>query len=360
MSNKDYYSILGVSKNASKDEIKKAFRTLAHKYHPDKKGGDEKKFKEIGEAYSVLGDDKKRAEYDAYGKTFNGAGGGGQPFGGGFDFSGFNQGFGGGGQHVEFDLNDLFGDFFGGGRSTQQRRGRDISIDIELSFKESVFGVKRQVLFTKTGTCLTCNGSGAKKGTDTITCDTCNGAGKIHDTKQTMFGAFSTTRICEKCHGKGKIPKEKCETCKGVGVMRREEDITVAVPAGINNGEMIRMTGGGEAVPDGVPGDLYIKIHVKHDPRFKKDGYDLIMPLTIKLSDALLGSSQKIETLDGELTLKIPQGVTFGERLRIKGKGVPKGASGRGDLYVKIDIQIPTKLSREAKKAIETMREEGL
>jgi molecular chaperone DnaJ len=359
MSNKDYYNILGVSKSASKDEIKKAFRTLAHKYHPDKEGGDEKKFKEIGEAYSVLGDDKKRAEYDTYGRTFAGGGSaGGQPFGGGFDFSGF-EGFGGS-QHMEFDLNDLFGDFFGGNRRTQQKRGRDISIDIELSFKESVFGVKRQVLFTKTGTCLTCSGSGAKKGVDMITCNACNGAGKLHETKQTMFGAFSTARVCDKCHGKGKIPKEKCETCKGMGVVRREEDITVAVPAGINNGEMIRMTGGGEAVPDGIPGDLYIKVHVKHDPNFKKEGYDLIMSLSIKLSDALLGSSKKIETLDGDLTLKIPQGVTFGERLRIKGKGVPKGTSGRGDLYVKIDIQIPTKISREAKKAIETLRDEGI
>lgn len=357
MSSKDYYSILGVEKNASKDEIKKAFRGLAHKYHPDKKDGDEKRFKEIGEAYSVLGDDKKRAEYDAYGRTFSGSGGG-QPHGG-FDFSGFGGGFGGG-QHMEFDLGDIFGDIFGGGRGQQQKRGRDISIDIELTFKESVFGVERRVLLMKSGTCETCKGSGAKVGTETVTCERCNGAGKVHETKQTMFGTFSTARECEVCYGKGSVPKEKCPTCKGVGVHRREEEMQIAVPSGINNGEMIRMTGGGEAVPGGVPGDLYVKIHVKQDHHFKKEGYDLVMPLSIKLTDALLGTSKKIETLDGELTLKIPQGVTFGERLRIKGKGVPKGSSGRGDLYVKIEIQVPSKLSRSAKKAAEILRDEGI
>lgn len=360
MSNKDYYSILGVEKNASKDEIKKAFRGLAHKYHPDKKGGDEKRFKEIGEAYSVLGDDKKRAEYDAYGRTFSGAGGGGGQQYGGFDFSGFGGGFGGGGQNVEFDLGDIFGDIFGGGRAAQQRRGRDISIDIELTFKEAVFGVERRVLLTKTSTCEDCDGSGAKKGTETKTCEKCNGAGKVHETKQTMFGAFSTTHVCDSCHGIGTVPKEKCPTCKGLGVHRREEEMTIAVPAGINDGEMIRMTGAGEAVQAGIPGDLYVKIHVKQDARFKKEGYDIVMPLSIKLTDTLLGSSKKIETLDGELTLKIPQGVTFGERLRIKGKGVPKGAGSRGDLYVKMEIQIPNKLSRSAKKASEVLRDEGI
>jgi molecular chaperone DnaJ len=359
MSNKDYYSILGVEKNATKAEIKKAFHALAHKYHPDKKGGDEKRFKEIGEAYSVLSDDKKRAQYDSYGNTFNGGGGpsGGQPYG--FDFSNFAQG-GFGGQHMEFDLGDIFGDIFGGGQGSQQKRGRDISIDIELSFKESVFGVKRQVLFTKVGTCLDCGGAGGVKGSEFVKCTVCNGAGKVHETKQTMFGTFSTARVCSACHGKGSVPKEKCKTCNGVGVMRREEDITVAVPAGINNGEMIRMTGGGEAVAGGVSGDLYIKVHVKEDSRFKKEGYNIIMPLTITYTEAVLGASKNIETLDGDLTIKIPQGVSFGERLRIKNKGVHKGGGARGDLYVKIDIQIPSKFSKVAKKALETLREEGL
>ncbi len=370
MSNKDYYSILGVDKKASKAEVKKAFHKLAHKYHPDKKGGDEKKFKEIGEAYSVLSDDKKRAEYDAYGRTFGGAAAGGAGgFGGqggpysGWDFSNFAQGFGGsGGQQMEFDLGDIFGDFFGGGRGrgAGQKRGRDISIDVELTFKEAVFGVERKVLLSKISTCNDCKGSGAEKGTKTKKCTVCNGSGKIHDTKQTVFGAFATTRECDACNGKGEVPEEKCKSCGGLGVKKQEGEIKIAVPAGINDGEMIRMTGGGEAVPGGVPGDLYVKVHVKDDKRFRKDGYDLIMPLSIKLTDALLGASKKIETLDGELTLKIPKGISHGERLRIKGKGVPKGIGSRGDLYVKIDIQIPSKLSRKAKKAVEVLREEGI
>lgn len=355
MSKKDYYSILGVEKNASKSDIKKAFRNLAHKYHPDKQGGDEARFKEIGEAYSVLSDDKKRAEYDAYGRTFGGGAGGGPHAG--FDFSQFAQGFGG--QQFEFDLGDIFGDIFGG-RGHREKRGRDISIDIELSFKESVFGTERRVLLTKVSTCDECDGNGAKKGTKPVACSTCNGSGKVHEARQTMFGAFSTTRVCEVCHGRGTVPKEKCGNCGGVGVLRKEEEIAIAVPAGINNGEMIRMTGGGEAIPGGGSGDLYVKVHVKQDQRFRKEGYDLIMPLSIKLTDALLGASKKIETLDGELTLKIPQGVSFGERLRIKGKGVPKGGSARGDLYVKIDIQIPNKLSKKAQEAVETLQNEGI
>lgn len=360
MNNKDYYSILGVEKNASKSDIKKAFRTLAHQYHPDKKSGDEARFKEIGEAYSVLSDDKKRAEYDAYGRTFAGAGagaGGGQPFG--FDFSNFSQGFGGGGQQVEFDLGDIFGDFFGG-RGSQERRGRDISIDIELTFKEAVFGIERRVLITKVGACDECKGTGAKKGTKQATCGTCNGSGKVHEARQTMFGAFSTKRMCEVCHGKGSVPKEKCGTCAGVGVLRKQEEVVIAIPAGINNGEMIRLTGGGEAVPGGSAGDMYVKVHVKPDAHFKKEGHDLVFSLSIKLTDALLGASKKIDTLDGEITLKIPQGVSFGERLRIKGKGVPKGTGARGDLYVRINIQIPGKLSKKASGAADILREEGI
>ena len=345
-----------MEKGASQDDIKKAFRKLAHKYHPDKKGGDETRFKEIGEAYAVLGNVKKRAEYDTYGQTFNGGGPQGGGFGG-FDFGGFQQGFGG--QGVEFDLGDLFGDFFGGGRGRQQR-GRDISIDIELDFKESIFGVEREVLLGKVGTCKTCGGTGAKPGTELVTCELCNGAGKIHETKQTMLGAFATTRICDRCHGKGKMPKAQCDDCLGQGVRKQEEEIKIAVPAGIENGEMIRMTGGGEAIAGGVPGDLYVKVHVQDDKRFKKEGHNLVMSLSIKLTDALLGGSYDIETLDGELKLKIPQGVTHGERLRVKGKGVPKRTGSRGDLFVQVDIMVPAKLSRAAKKAAQTLRDEGV
>jgi molecular chaperone DnaJ len=357
MSNKDYYSVLGIEKSASKDDVKKAFRKLAHQYHPDKQGGDEQKFKEIGEAYSVLGDDKKRAEYDAYGRTFNGGGG---PQAGGFDFSGFDfGGFGGQQGGVEFDLGDMFGSFFGGGRP-RARRGRDISIDIELTFKDAIFGVERRVLIAKVGTCNTCNGSGAKKGSEMVTCTTCNGAGKVHETRQTMLGVFSTSHECTVCHGTGKVPKEKCPTCSGHGVMRKEEEVVIAVPAGIENGEMIRLTGGGEAMQGGTPGDLYVKVHVKEDKRYRREGADLVRTLEIKLTDALLGATHKVDTLDGELSVKVPQGVTFGERLRVKGKGIPTRGSSRGDLYFEINIHMPGKLSKAAQKAMETLRAEGV
>ncbi|MBP9760284.1 MAG: molecular chaperone DnaJ [Candidatus Pacebacteria bacterium] len=365
MSNKDYYQILGVERGASKDDIKKAFRKLAHQFHPDKVGGDEARFKEASEAYGVLSDDKKKAEYDAYGRTFAGAGGeqGGPQGFGGFDFSNFAQGggFRQGAQGMEFDLGDIFGEFFGGGGQSRTPRGRDISIDIELTFKESVFGIERRVLLMKVGTCDECDGTGAKKGTELITCITCNGAGKVHEAKQTMFGAFSTTRPCSVCHGSGKIPREKCGTCAGHGVRRREEEIPIAVPAGVDDGEMVRLSGAGEAVPGGLSGDLYVKIHVKQDSRYRKEGADIVMTHTIKLTDALLGAKHELETLDGPLSVKIPEGVTHGERLRVKGKGIPQGRAGtRGDLYIKIDIKIPTKLSRTARKMIEQLREEGV
>ncbi len=358
MSNKDYYGILGIERSASKDDIKKAFRKLAHQYHPDKQGGDEQRFKEANEAYAVLSDDKKRAEYDTYGQTFSGGGGGaphgGQGFGG-FDFSGF------GGQGVEFDIGDMFGEFFGGGRRSRTPRGRDISIDIEVSFKEMVFGVERRVLLTKLSACKECDGSGARKGTDLSTCSACNGAGKVHETRQTMFGTFSAARECTVCHASGKVPREKCGACAGQGVVRREEEIPIAVPAGIENGEMVRLTGAGEAVPGGVSGDLYVKIHVKRDARFTKEGNDIVMHHSIKLTDAILGAKHELETLDGPLSIKIPEGVTHGERLRVKGKGVPLGrGSTRGDLYVTLDIKIPTKLSKNARKAVELLREEGV
>jgi len=354
MSGKNYYNILGIERSASKDEIKKAFRKLAHKYHPDKQGGDENKFKEIGEAYAVLSDDKKRAEYDSYGRTFGGGQGA-----SGFDFSGF-QGFGGpfGGAGVEFDLGDIFGDFFGGGQRV--RRGRDISIDIQLSFKEAIFGAERQVLLTKVGTCQSCEGAGARLGTDLMTCSTCNGAGKVHEARQTMFGTFATTRLCEACNGRGKLPKERCPDCHGQGVLRREEEIPIAVPAGIEDGEMIRMPGRGEAVPGGAAGDLYVKVHVKADAQIRKEGNNLVMPLSIKLTDALLGASYDLETLDGEISVKIPPGITHDERLRVKGKGVPQRRGARGDLYITIDIQVPSKLSKKARQAAEKLREEGV
>lgn len=360
---KDYYQILGVDKKAPKEEIKKAFRTLAHKYHPDKKTGDDAKFKEINEAYSVLSDDGKRAQYDQFGSGFNQAGGqGGQGFSGAgfgdFDFSQFTQGGQNGG--FEFDFGDLFGNAFGGPRRKQAKRGRDISIDLELSFEESVFGVERTVLLNKVSKCDICDGTGAEKGSEMIKCSTCNGKGQIREVKRTFFGQFETTTTCETCLGTGKVPSMKCHACHGAGILKKESEIKVKIPAGIDNGEMMRLSGGGEAISGGQTGDLYIKIYVKKHPIFKKEGQNLLMDLNVKLTDALLGGEETIKTLDGEIKVKIPEGVTHGETLRIKGKGVPYEKHYRGDILIKLHILIPKKLSKEAKKTIESLKKEGL
>jgi molecular chaperone DnaJ len=355
---KDYYSILGVSKSASEEEIKKAFRTLAHKYHPDKKGGDEAKFKEVSEAYAVLSDKKKRAEYDTYGRTFSGGSAGGGF--GGFDFSNFAgfEGFQNGQGGVEFDLGDIFSDVFGGGR--RARRGRDISIDVEIPFRDAIFGTERRILISKLGQCDVCAGTGAKKGSGLIACTSCNGKGQIKESRNTFFGTFTSSRSCPTCKGRGEVPKEICNACNGEGVLKKQEEIHVVIPAGAENGEMIRMPGRGEAAP-GVPaGDLYVKIHVRQDKLFTRDGMNLVTALSIKLSDALLGAEYRIQTLDGETTLAIPQGVSQGEFLRIRGKGVPSHRGGRGDLLVRVDIEFPKKLSKKAKEAIEQLRKEGI
>lgn len=358
MAQRDYYEILGLQKGASKEEVKKAFRKLAAQYHPDKKTGDEVKFKEISEAYSVLSDDKKKAEYDTYGRAFSGGGGqAGQGFGG-FNWSDFQQA--GGGQNFEFDINDIFsnfGDMFGGGE--RRARGRDISIDIELPFQDSIYGTIRKVLLTKNNLCKACEGSGAKSGTEMTSCSTCNGNGKIRETRQSIMGSFQTVRTCNVCQGSGKIPKEKCGHCAGAGINRSEEEIEINIPAGIQNGEMIRMTGRGEAITAGTPGDLYVKIHVKSHEKITRDGNNLLSNLSVKLTDAILGATYKVDTLEGAVDIKIPAGISHGEILRLKGKGVP--ADGRqGDFLVKIKIETPQKLSRKAKKMIEELRDEGI
>lgn len=366
--NKDYYDTLGIARNASKEEVKKAFRNLAHKYHPDKKGGDEKKFKEVSEAYSVLSDDKKRSEYDAYGRVFSGGqNAGADPFEGfssqtgssNWDFSNFAQGQGQGG--FEFDLGDIFGDIFGGGnRETRTRRGTDVSIDIELSFAEAIFGVERRVLLRKAGICDHCSGSGAEPGSAMKTCPTCNGKGKIRETKRSFIGSFSSVHTCNECGGAGKVPEKRCANCRGEGVLRQEKEVVIRVPAGIEDGEMIRLSGEGEAVARGVPGDLYVKIHVKSHPVFRKEGTNLVMDLSIKMSSALLGDEYSIGTLDGEIKVKIPEGITHGEILRVRGKGVPIDKSRRGDLLIHIKINFPNKLSREAKRLVEELKREGI
>ncbi len=357
---KNYYEILGVEKSASKEDIKKAFRKLAHEYHPDKKGGNAEKFKEANEAYSILSDDQKRAQYDTYGQTFAG-GAQGNGFGGfdGFDFSGFTNGQGFSAEG--FDLGDIFGEFFSGGRKSRAKRGRDISVDIELNFEEAVFGIERAFLLHKVSECKTCNGSGAKKGSETIECKQCNGKGKIREMKRSIFGSIEMSRTCEACNGSGKVPKETCEACRGAGVLKQEEEIKIKVPSGIENGEMIRLSGAGESVKGGISGDLYIKVHVKKHKVFEKRANDLVMNLSILLSDALLGAEYDIHTLDGISKLKIPEGTNTGDVLQIKDRGVPTGiGKNRGDIMVRITVAIPKKLSKSAKDLVQKLKGEGL
>jgi molecular chaperone DnaJ len=359
---KDYYSVLGVDKKATPDDIKKAFRKLAHKHHPDK-GGSDDTFKEITEAYSVLSDDKKRREYDTYGQSFPGgaqagAGAQGNPFGG-FDFSQFQQGFGQGG--VEFNFGDMFGDIFGGGGAQRTPRGRDISIDLEISFKDAVFGTTRTVLLSKVSTCETCRGNGAKPGTELQMCKTCNGAGRVHETRNSILGQFTSVRACSACDGSGKIPKEKCVDCKGAGVKRKQEEVKINTPTGIDNGEMIRLPQQGEAIKGGLTGDLYVKIHVKPHPTFRRDGANLIMDLPVKLTDSLLGTTVSVETLEGKtLEVKIPVMKRVEELLRVSGKGIPVDGSRRGDLIIRLEVALPHKLSSKARKSVEDLRAEGL
>lgn len=346
---RDYYTILGIEKNASKQEIKKAFHKLARHYHPDnKETGDESKFKEINEAYQTLSDDRKRAEYDSYGHVFGGASG--------------SAGFGGFAQGVDFDLGDIFNEFFSGGMGGRRtRRGRDIAVDLTISFNESVFGTERRVLIAKTSQCETCRGSGAQPGTKMKQCSHCNGKGQMRETHQSFLGTFTGVRECGTCNGTGNIPEETCSACRGVGIVKRQEEIPITVPAGIQDGEVIRLSGMGEAIPGGAAGDLYVRVHVERHPVFRRDGHNLVVDLDVKLTEALLGAEYDIETLEGgTLKVKVPAGVSFGEVLRIRGKGVPVDRSRRGDLLVKLHIKLPKRLSRKAKKLVEQLSDEGV
>jgi molecular chaperone DnaJ len=360
---KDYYEILGVNKGATKEEIQRAFHKLAHKYHPDKRGGDEAKFKEVNEAYQTLADQKKRQQYDLYGSAGAGGFGGGQTGGGfdfnGFDFSGFAQQAGQNGEGFQFDLGDIFGDLFSGGRK-QTQRGRDIQVEIAIIFSEAVFGVERKVLLNKLSACETCSGKGSKPGTKLKTCATCNGKGQIRENRRSFLGTFATSRPCPTCHGVGQVPETPCETCKGAGAINRPAEIKIVVPPGINEGEMIRLANQGEAMPGGVAGDLYVRVRVEKHKTLIREGQNLRAHISLKLSEALLGGEEKIETLDGLLTLTVPAGINHGEVLRVRGKGVPDNRGHRGDLLVRVDIAMPAKLSRKAREAIEKLKEEGI
>jgi len=357
---KDYYETLGVKKDSSKEEIKKSFHKMAHKYHPDKNKGDDKKFKEVNEAYQTLSDDQKRSQYDRFGSAGPQGFGGGSTGGGfgGFDFSGAQGG-------MEFDMGDLgdiFGDLFGGGGGRRQKvkKGRDIQTEIDLSFEESVFGVERKISITKQSACDTCSGTGAKSGTKMNTCKTCDGAGQVREIQRSILGSFQSVKTCEICMGSGKVPTDKCSDCKGSGVRKKTEEINIKIPSGMNKGEMVRMTGGGEAIQGGQVGDLYIKVNIKSHSLYKRDGSNLTMDLNIKLSEAILGMIYNLKTLEGNIIeVKIPEGINHNDHLRVRGYGVPVGHD-RGDIIIHILVKMPTKLSRKSKDAIEKLKEEGL
>lgn len=359
---KDYYKTLGVDKNASKDEIKKAFYKLAAKHHPDK-GGDESKFKEVNEAYQILSDEKKRKEYDMYGENFQGAGAGaGNGFGGFGGFGGF-QDFQN--ANIDFDdLGDIFGEMFGGFGGfggAREKRGRDLSMDIEIKFAESIFGTERKVIVNKTSKCNTCTGTGGDTKAGKETCVKCNGKGKVHEVRRTIMGQIQTVRNCDQCDGVGQTFKSKCGDCKGLGVKHGRSEISVSIPAGIENGEMIKIAEMGEAIRGGVSGDMYVKIYVEKDKDWKRDGMDLLTTHKIKLTDAILGFKHTINGIDGPIEIETTEGVQVGEIVRVSNRGVPGSRKGqRGDVLIHLQIELPKKLNKQAKELVNKLKEEGL
>lgn len=362
---KDYYQILGVSKTASEDEIKKAFRRLAHEHHPDK-GGEDKKFKDINEAYQILGDKQKRQTYDQFGsQAFENGGSTGSPFGNGFGGFG-GQGFPGGFQAGDFgDLGDILGEMFGMGGSRRSRttgRGKDIEMDVELAFKEAAFGVDRSIKLYKHSSCSRCQGNGAEPGTKIEDCKTCQGSGQVTQAQRTMFGTIQTAVVCSTCHGRGKKPEKDCHQCRGLGVERREELISVHIPAGIDNEEVIKVQGQGEgAAYGGKAGDLFLRVRVKPDPRFVREGNDIHSDFIIPFSIMALGGTATVETLDGHEAIKIHEGTTAGTVITLRGKGVPfLRGRGRGDHQVRMIPDVPKHLTKEQKRLLDELKREGL
>lgn len=356
MANKDYYKILGVNRSASDDEIKKAFRKLAHQHHPDKQGGNEAKFKEANEAYQVLSDKSKRQQFDQYGSEYvnqAGAGGGGNPFGGaqGFDFGNME------------DLGDMFGGFgemfgFGGGRGSKRQQGSDVAVDAELTLEEAAFGVQRTFKMNKLGTCATCSGSGAQPGSKVNECKPCGGRGQVARVQNTILGAIQTVATCSECRGTGKIPEKSCGTCHGTGTHKHPEEITINIPAGIQEGQSIRVAGRGEAAPyNGAAGDLFVRIHVTKHKFLQRDGDTIYSEARISFPTATLGGQTETHTLEGKITIKIPEGIQSGELIRLKGKGVERRGV-RADHYVRVIVDVPKKVSRAAKKLLEELQDE--
>ncbi len=354
---KDYYNLLGVERGASAEEIKKAYRKKAHEYHPDKEGGDEAKFKEVNEAYQVLSDPEKRKMYDQFGEAgVNGAAaGGGAP--GGINWEDIMRQGGGG---VEFDMGDIFSEFFGGGRRGgrgQQQRGADIHMDVTLSFKEAAFGLKKTVELLKGEKCSKCSGNGAEPGTPIKDCDTCKGSGVVEHLQRSVFGAVRRQAICGQCSGRGKTFETKCSTCHGNGIEKKESKLEIDIPAGIDNEQTVRVPGQGEAGQFGQqPGDLFVTVHVKPHKGWKRDGDTIYSEVLVPYSTMVLGGKISVETLDGEMEVKVPSGMKSGKQLRLRNTGVPRlQASGRGDHIVTVQVEVPKKVSGKQKKLIKQL-----
>ncbi len=361
---KDLYEVLGVAKGATDKDIKSAYRKLALKWHPDKHKGDkdaETKFKEINNAYETLSDNQKRQQYDTFGSVggSGGFGGGAGGFGGsqgfgGFDFSGFGGGGGGGG------FADIFETFFsgaqGGGRSGRRQstniRGNDIETTIQINFEEAVFGTEKELEITKAAKCDNCDGKGAEKNSKIINCSECNGTGEIKSVRNTILGQVATSRICETCDGEGKIPEIKCKVCHGTTRSRKTERVKVKIPIGIDNGATIRVGGKGEAgIKGGPSGDLYINLLVKGSNQYLRHGQNIHSEVKIHLVQAVLGDDVEVDTLYGKTMIKIPSGTQSGKVFKLSGKGVEKIGGGRnGDHIVKINVEIPHKLSKKEKQ----------
>ncbi|MBU1167375.1 molecular chaperone DnaJ [Patescibacteria group bacterium] len=356
----DYYDTLGVAKDATGDEIKKAYRKKAHQHHPDKKDGDEEKFKEINQAYQVLSDKQKRTQYDQYGDTSDGAAGPGGA--GGFQGGFQGQGGGAGFDFQGVDLGDIFGDFFGGGRRKEAGpvRGSDMKIEISIPFKDSFFGTEREIELYKRVVCDSCKGNGAEPGTKIETCSACQGQGKIRRTMQTMLGAMAQTVTCPDCKGEGKKAENPCAKCGGDGRTNETVTMKVKIPAGIANGQTIELTGKGEAGRSGgSAGNLYVDVSVQQDKRFRRDGNDLITEIPISFVQAALGDKIEIETLDGKQKIKIPAGVQHGTIEKVSDKGFPSLSGGvTGDLALIISIVTPGKLTGKEKELFEALKNE--
>jgi len=369
MSN-DYYKILGVAKGANDDEIKKAYRKLAHQHHPDKAGGNEAKFKEINEAYQVLSDKTKRSQYDQYGQTFEqaqrggGAGGAGFSGFGDFDFNDIFSRSGFGSQGGGFE--DIFSDIFGTGGSQGGRRrrgqGQNIQVDLEISFKEMVMGVEKEVKLYKGIVCRRCGGSGGEPGSGQETCPQCRGTGQIKKTTRSFFGVFSQVSECPQCGGTGQIIKKKCSQCGGDGRVKEESRIRIPIPAGIEDGQTLVLEGQGEAGERGVTsGDLYIVVHIEKDKKFSRKEHDVLSSEKIPFSLAALGGKVEVETLEEKLILKIPPGTQSGEVFRLKNSGIyySQGRA-RGNQLITIIIEIPKRVNSRQEDLLRELEKEGL